>query len=200
MRLNRAETALMNNPVRALIQRRFEAARLLRLGGRIPAGAALEMGCGRGVGAELVLDAFGADTVDAFDLDPKMVDLARKRLRRRGPRARLWVGDATAIPVPDGSYDAVFDFGIIHHIPRWRLALAEVGRVLKPGGRFYAEEVLAAFLRNPLVRRFLEHPQADRFDEASFRSALHESGLVPRASARLGHSVAWFVADKPPCS
>ena len=200
MRLNRAETALMNNPVRALIQRRFEAARLLRLGGRIPAGAALEMGCGRGVGAELVFDAFGADTVDAFDLDPKMVDLARKRLRRRGPRARLWVGDATAIPVPDGSYDAVFDFGIIHHIPRWRLALAEVGRVLKPGGRFYAEEVLAAFLRNPLVRRFLEHPQADRFDAEMFRAALRESGLELRASARLGQAFAWFVADKVPCS
>ncbi len=200
MRLNPAETALMNNPVRALIQRRFEAARLLRLGGRIPAGAALEMGCGRGVGAELVLDAFGADTVDAFDLDPKMVDLARKRLRRRGPRARLWVGDATAIPVPDGSYDAVFDFGIIHHIPRWRLALAEVGRVLKPGGRFYAEEVLAAFLRNPLVRRFLEHPQADRFDAEMFRAALRESGLELRASARLGQAFAWFVADKAPCS
>ncbi|MDJ0846962.1 MAG: class I SAM-dependent methyltransferase [Myxococcota bacterium] len=197
MRLNRAETALMNNRVRAAIQRRFEAARLLQLGGPVPAGAALEIGCGRGVGAELVLDLFEAATVDAFDLDPRMVQLARTRLRPRGARARLWVGDATAIPVPDASYDAVFDFGIVHHVPRWRLALAEVERVLKPGGRFYAEEVLVAFLGHPLVKRLFEHPEADRFDDEAFRAALRESGLELRGSSRLLRSFAWFVAEKP---
>jgi ubiquinone/menaquinone biosynthesis C-methylase UbiE len=47
----------------------------------------------------------------------------------------------TAIAVPDSRYDAVFDFGIIHHVPDWRAAVAEVARVLRPQGRFYAEEV-----------------------------------------------------------
>src|SRR3990172_241867 len=112
MLLNRVEYMLMNNPVRAAIQRGFEAPRLLRLGGPLGGGAALEVGCGRGVGAELILDLFGAATVDAFDLDPSMVARARKRLHPRGARARLWVGDVTAIAVPDATYDAVFDFGI----------------------------------------------------------------------------------------
>jgi ubiquinone/menaquinone biosynthesis C-methylase UbiE len=196
MLLNRVEYALMNNPIRAAIQRHFEAARLLQMGGPMRGGVALEVGCGRGVGSELVLDVFGADAVDAFDLDPRMVALARERLRHHGSRVRLWVGDASAIAAPAAAYDAVFDFGIIHHIPQWRLALAEVCRVLKPGGRFYAEEVLAPFIQHPILRRVLEHPQHDRFDAESFGRALGEAGLRLEASQDLWGSFAWFTATK----
>jgi SAM-dependent methyltransferase len=77
--LNRLEYALMNNPVRAGLQRHVEARRLLRMGGPMHGGRALEIGCGRGVGTELILDMFGAERVDAFDLDPRMVALARQR-------------------------------------------------------------------------------------------------------------------------
>lgn len=199
MRLNRAEYALMNNPLRAAIQRRFEATRLLRMGGALGGGTALEIGCGRGVGAALVFERFGADRVDAFDLDPRMVRLARRRLEARSRQVRLWVGDATSIPVPGASYDAVFDFGIIHHIPCWKRCLAEVARVLKPGGTLYAEEVLARFIRNPVVRRVLEHPQRDRFDAAGFTAALEEVGLEPLCTLDSWRSFAWFVARKPLC-
>jgi ubiquinone/menaquinone biosynthesis C-methylase UbiE len=197
MLLNRAETVLMNNPIRAFIQRRFESRRLLALGGAMEGGRALEMGCGRGVGAQIIFEHFGADALDAFDLDPRMVALARERLAPYGGRARLWVGDATRIPVPDDRYDAVFDFGIIHHIPHWRLALAEVRRVLKPGGRFYAEEVMEPFLTNPITRRLLDHPRTDRFDREAFRNGLEESGLEWIAGREMGRAFAWFVADRP---
>lgn len=197
MLLNRIEYALMNNPVRAAVQRRFEAARLLDMGGPMRGGAALEVGCGRGVGAEIILDRFGADTVDGFDLDPRMVEQARARLAPRGTRARFWVGDVTAIPVADASYDAVFDFGIIHHVPDWRRALAEVRRVLAPGGRFYAEEVLARFILNPVVRHLLEHPEEDRFDRAGFSAALARAGLEPVGESDVLGLFGWFVATKP---
>lgn len=197
MLLNRLEYALMNNPVRALLQRQVEARRFLRLGGRMRGKVALEIGCGRGVGAEIILDLFGAEQVDAFDLDPRMVAQAQSRLRARGAPVRLWTGDATRIPAPDGTYDAVFDFGMIHHVPEWRRALAEVARVLRPGGRFYAEEVLRGALVHPLVRRWLTHPQTDRFDQADFFQALRTVGLHPVASQGIVGAFAWLVADRP---
>lgn len=197
MLLNRLEKLAMNNPFRAAVQRHVEAIQLLSLGGLMRGGRALEVGCGRGVGAELILDLFGAGRVDAFDLDPDMVARARERLAPRGGAVRLWVGDVTAIASPDGAYDAVFDFGIIHHVPVWRDALREIHRVLRPGGRFYCEEVLARFLEHPVWRRMFEHPTADRFDRATFVRGLEEAGLQVVGSRELWGRFAWFVADRP---
>jgi ubiquinone/menaquinone biosynthesis C-methylase UbiE len=162
-------------------------------------GVALEVGCGRGVGAEIILDRFRADRVEAFDLDPRMVERARHRLAARGSAVRVTVGDATQIDAPDQSYDAVFDFGIIHHIPVWRDALGEIHRVLRPGGRFYAEEVLAHALERRLWARLLEHPREDRFDCDEFREALLAQGFRIAETRTLGSDFAFFVADRPAC-
>ena len=196
MLLNAVEKAMMNNPVRAAIQRRFEARRLLHMGGPMHGGRVLEMGCGRGVGTELVLDVFGADRVDAFDLDPAMVELARRRLAKRGDLVRVFVGDACAIDAADETYDAVFDFGIIHHVPVWRDAVREAHRVLRRGGRFYAEEVLARFIHHPLWRRVLEHPMEDRFDRDAFTRALGDAGFRVLKTNELFGQFAWFVAER----
>ena len=196
MRLNRVEFALMNNPVRAAVQRRVEARRLFEMGGAMGGGTALEIGCGRGVGVEIILDLFGADRVDAFDLDSRMIDRARRRLRSRREQVRLWTGDATSIPANDGTYHAVFDFGIIHHIPNWRNAIAEVGRVLRPRGRFYAEEPFGSFITRRSIQRLLEHPEHDRFDHDQFCATLAEAGLDLMTSSQLWGAGGWFVAQK----
>ena len=195
MLLNRLELLLMNNPVRAGVQRRFEARWLLEMGGLSAGAAALEMGCGRGIGAEIILDLFGAASVDAFDLDPRMVALARRRLVTRGPRVRLWVGSGDRIPAADESYDAVFDFGIVHHVHDWRRALAEVARVLRPGGRLYGEEVLERFIRG--TRWLLDHPRGDRFDADRLRAGIEQSGLTLVGWRERWGLMAWFAARKP---
>lgn len=178
MKLNAIEKALMNNPVRAALQRHYEAPLLRRLGGTVEGGSVLEVGCGRGVGVEIALSRFGAATVDAFDLDPDMIKRARARLSGYGDRVRLWIGDGDAIAARDASYDAVFDFGIIHHIPAWRTAVAEVARVLKPGGLFFFEEVTSHALDRWLYRTFLDHPKVDRFSAAEFVRGLEDVGLA----------------------
>jgi ubiquinone/menaquinone biosynthesis C-methylase UbiE len=165
------------------------------MGGLMSGGHALEIGCGRGVGAELIFDRFGAERVDAFDLDPRMVELARRRLA--GRNARLFVGDVTRIDAADATYDAAFDFAIIHHVPVWRNALREVFRVLKPGARFYAEEVLERFIHNRFWRRLLDHPMENRFDRAGFAQGLEETGFVVEDSREFLNQFAWFVARKP---
>lgn len=178
MKLNLIEKALVNNPVRALLQRRYEAPLLERLGGRTSGLRVLEVGCGRGVGTEIIFERFGAREVHAFDLDPDMIDQARPRLAGYSPqRLKLFVGDAAAIDAEDDTYDAVFDFGIIHHVPQWRQAVSEVSRVLKPGGRFFFEEVTSHALSRSLYRTFLDHPKVDRFSGDQFVSELGRHGI-----------------------
>ncbi|HSS45735.1 MAG TPA: class I SAM-dependent methyltransferase [Thermoanaerobaculia bacterium] len=150
MRLNWLGRAAMNSRVRAVLQREYVAALFERLGGRLEGGRALEVGCGGGAGIEIILDRFGAAQVHAFDLDPKMVDRARRRLASRpAGQVRLGVGDVTAIEAQDAAFDGVFDFGAIHLVPDWETALSQVRRVLKPGGRFFFEWVTSRLLRLP---------------------------------------------------
>ena len=149
MRLNWLGRATMNNPVRALGQH-YAASWLERLGGRVEGGRVLEVGCGRGVGVQIILDRFRAAAVQGVDLDPEMIACAGRRLASYGlARVQLSVGDVVSLEAGPATFDAVFDFGAIHLEPNWREALAEVRRVLKPGGRFFFEWVTGRFLRLP---------------------------------------------------
>ena len=178
MKLNRVEKALMNNPVRSLLQRQYEAPLLERLGGRTEGLRVLEIGCGAGVGSDIIFRTFGAREVHAFDLDPDMVERARRRLSVYPPhRLKLYVGDAATIEEDDESVDAVFDFGIIHHVPEWPRAVAEVARVLKAGGRFFFEEVTTHALSRWSYRTFLKHPTDNRFSTARFVAELEHQGI-----------------------
>ena len=176
MKLNSLELALMNNPVRAASQSWIESPLLIGPRGALAGKRVLEVGCGRGVGIEILL-ALGAAHVTGFDLDPKMVALAQKRVAKYGNRARVFVGDAEAIDVPDASCDAVVDYGIIHHIPNWPQALKEIARVLKPGGVFYFEDLLKGLVSAWLVRDLFDHPQATQFYGREFRAGLEAADL-----------------------
>lgn len=180
MKLNRVERLLMNNPVRAVVQRNVDAALLERLGGRLDGRRVLEIGCGRGVGVEILWDRFQAGDVHAFDLDPIMVEAARRRLAKKNWRdgVHFTVGDVAAIPYPDATFDAVVDFGAIHHISDWRAAVCEVRRVLRPGGRFYFLEVTRQCLERWVVRTLLTHPSEDRFSAEEFIVELEERGVA----------------------
>jgi len=181
--MNAIERAMVNNPVRTAML--HGTVRWLRDSsvGR-PVEHALEIGCGRGDGIRQIVATFDPRRVDAFDLDPAQVARARARLAADPPGAavRLWVGDAERIPAADATYDAVFEFTILHHVPHWVRALDEIRRVLRPGGLFLFEELSREFfedvpLLSPLMRRFTVHPWDVMFDRRAFQRALGESGL-----------------------
>lgn len=176
MKLNAIEFALMNNPIRALSQRVLETPSMFQ--GKVPLAGkhVLEIGCGRGVGVE-ILFGLGAEHVTAFDLDPRMIELAQRRLARRTNHISLSTGDVEAIDAQDASFNAIVDYGILHHVPDWRKAISEVARVLKPGGIFHFEEPFDAMLNMAIIGSKLDHPQAARFSASEFRKALEAAGM-----------------------
>ncbi len=190
MKLNRFETLLMNNPVRAFVQRHYEAPRLAALAPRPLAGTdALVIGCGRGIDVAIAFDLYMVGTVTAFDLDEKQVERARHLLGDRyGDRLRLSVGDAADMPFADDSFDLALDFGIIHHVPVWQKAVREVQRVLRPGGQFLFEEIPRHKLHSLHYRTLSRHPHENRFEMDEFCRECKTVGLVigDRAQSSFG--------------
>jgi ubiquinone/menaquinone biosynthesis C-methylase UbiE len=185
MKLNLAERLLINNPVRALVQRFYEGPLLLELGGRLDNARVLDVGCGQGVGMEVLLKQFGANQVYGIDLDPQQIRRARKRLAGRyEDRVVLEAGSVTKLPFADEYFDAVFDFGMLHHVVEWQIGVAEIRRVLKQDGLFFFEEVTRKALNRWAYRTFLDHPTENRFDEAEFLAELAVHGMEPVAEPR----------------
>lgn len=177
MKANWPEKMWVNSPVRVLVQkwetRFFENLHKMPWGG-----ACLEIGCGRGAAMPLIKKHFNPYRLDALDIDHQMVRMAGGRRRRIGGRGLVIAADAQGLPYRDHCMDAVFNFGILHHLENWRLGLEEVARVLRSGGRFYFEEIYPPLYANRLFRHLLAHPAANRFHGPQFRSALSDVGLT----------------------
>ncbi|MDP5071730.1 MAG: class I SAM-dependent methyltransferase [Congregibacter sp.] len=109
-----------------------------------PGQRVLDLGCGEG---RHVIAACALDGVDAVGVDLSLKDLATARERMdefrdgSGEDSALFLllaGDALRLPFADASFDAVICSEVLEHIPDYRSALAEIARVLRPGGRFCA--------------------------------------------------------------
>jgi ubiquinone/menaquinone biosynthesis C-methylase UbiE len=180
VKLNRMERWVVNSPLRLLMQR-WE---ILWFQRRLPVAAnatVLEIGCGRGAGAEILRRRLQPAALHVLDLDPVMVAMARRRLTRQSAAGvHLCVADAVRLPYGAARFDAVFGFGFLHHVPDWQAAVAEISRVLKPGGRYYLLELYPPVYANPVVRRLLVHPAENRFHSRDFHAALRTNGLACR--------------------
>jgi len=119
----------------------------------------LELGCGPGRLWKENLGRIPAGwEITLTDFSPGMLEEARRNLAGACPFA-FEVADAQAIPFDAAAFDAVIANHMLYHVPDPPRALAEIRRVLKPGGRFYATTVGEAHLREL-------HDLATRFDPA----------------------------------
>jgi ubiquinone/menaquinone biosynthesis C-methylase UbiE len=104
---------------------------MVALAGDVEGRRVLDAGCGNGPLME-ALRARGA-TVWGFDSSAAMLELARARL---GEDVDLQVADLSRpLPYVDGAFDDVVCSLVLHYLPDWAAPLAELRRVLKPGGR-----------------------------------------------------------------
>jgi ubiquinone/menaquinone biosynthesis C-methylase UbiE len=113
------------------------------LQGHEPSGQVLEVGAGSGAMAAVVLDRWPAASMTVTDFDPEMVGPASARLSGFGDRAVVRQADATALPFADRSFDLVLSWVMLHHTIDWERALAEMVRVLRPGGAVVGYDLLS---------------------------------------------------------
>jgi SAM-dependent methyltransferase len=96
-------------------------------------GTVIDVGCGTGRALPPLRTAVGpAGTVIALDITPEMLHAARPA--SAVARAALVLADARALPVADGSADAIFAAGLVNHLPDTEAGLRELARVTRPGG------------------------------------------------------------------
>lgn len=130
--LLRAESRLRNPWIGAHIYRKF---------GRHA--KVLDVGCGAGfLSNHLAREGFEVTGIDASQAS---IDVAARRDETR--KARYVLGDALQLPFADASFDVVCAMDFLEHVEDPGAVVAEVARVLKPGGAFFFH----TFNRNPLA-------------------------------------------------
>ena len=125
---------------------------VLKLAGDVDGRRILDLGCGAGPLYAALRDR-GA-IVTGIDSSAKMLELARERL---GDDADLRLADVGGpLPFPDKSFDDVVACLVLHYLEDWTAPLAELRRVLEPGGR------LIVVVDHPVVQKLFD-PDLDYF-------------------------------------
>ena len=101
---------------------------------------------GGGMGTDLAQFAKHGAIVTDVDLSGGHLQIAQENFRLRGLTGRFVHHDAESLPFDDDAFDLVYANGVLHHTPNTKRAVADILRVLKPGGRaivmVYAENSL----------------------------------------------------------
>ncbi len=174
MRLTDGEFRGMNTGLRRFFQRwlEFPVFRWLGLKGKNQ--DILEVGCGSGYGAALLM-RLEPKSYLGVDLMPEMIALANQR---NLPNARFLVMDAADMSsVPSVTKDVVVIFGILHHIPAWRQVIQECHRVLRAEGMLFLEEPTARTIRIWDAMFRWNHPKDALFSRTELENTLKGVGF-----------------------
>ncbi len=118
----------------------------------------LDIGSGSGTDVHIALQRVG-DTgkVYALDLTQAMRTKLQRNLQRGGiTNVEILTGNAESIPLDDNSVDVVTSNGVLNLVPDKALAISEIFRVLKPGGRLQLADIA---LKKPIAERFRQDPE-----------------------------------------
>jgi SAM-dependent methyltransferase len=175
MKMTDRETAFMNGWLWHFRQRHLalNVFRLLGLSNEVGKDI-LEVWCGSGFGAT-ILQGFRPNSYVGIDLAEDQINRARKRGL---VGYDFHIMDATDMrTIPNESKDVVVVFTILHHVPKWRDALKECGRVLRPAGKIFVEEPNRAFINvwDSIVH--WDHPKDALFSYGEFRQGLEAAGF-----------------------
>ena len=151
----------------------------------------LEVGPGPGVVTDWLRER--VPRLTSVEVDPKLAASLQRRME--GTNVTVVAGDASDMKFGDGSFSSAVSFTMLHHVPA-RLQdrlLAEVCRVLRPGGVFIGTDSTPTFMWN------VYHLFDDRnpVDPDTFAGRLEAAGFTDASARRWGKSGFGFRARKP---
>ena len=178
MKMRRFEKRFVNSPRHSdRVARQAET----RVGGLDPrpGGRLLDVGCGNGAAAIHLTRAFVLDVV-GVDVDPDQIAAAQAAAAGLDG-ARFLAANAAQLPFADGEFDLVYTNKTTHHIPDWPQALAQMARVLKPGGHLvYSDFVAPRRTPRPTATAWTTQPPPRTASRASDTAA--RSSTTPPSS------------------
>lgn len=154
----------------------------------------LDLGCAGGFMAEAM--ALRGANVTGIDPASEAIEAARRHARENGLRIGYDVGVGETLPYGDASYDAVVCVDVLEHVADLPRVLAQVARVLRPGGLFLYDTInrnaLSRFATVTMAEDILRLLPRGTHDPAMFitprelRHAMQGAGLVPGPITGLG--------------
>jgi len=160
----------------------------------------IDVGCGTGEAIRYLRRSVKGGLLAGLDLSPRMIETARRKFGE-APGVEWRVGDAECIPWPDSTFDLAMATFTIHHCLHPEQALAEIRRVLRPGGRFFLVELIfPPLLRRPMnwILGLAERAPLQIQTHRSTRSSLQRSGLRLCTCQRLAPFIFLFISQKEP--
>jgi arsenite methyltransferase len=118
----------------------------------------VDIGCGAGMDLLLAARRVGLDgRAIGVDMTEAMIERARGSVALGGLKhVEIRKGDATALPVSDGSVDVVISNGVLNLVPEKELGFAEIVRILKPGGRLHLADIALDYELSEDIRRNID--------------------------------------------
>jgi ubiquinone/menaquinone biosynthesis C-methylase UbiE len=151
----------------------------------------LELGCGAAQKTRAIAEAHRTASILALETDT--VQHAKNQQIADLPNVTFGLAGAEDIPAADGSFDVVFMFKSLHHVPLDKMdrTLAEIRRVLRPGGLAYISEPVYAGSFNDILRLFHDEQAVREAAFAAVKRAV-ESGLLELATQRFFNTAMAF--------
>ncbi len=161
----------------------------------------LDVGCGTGTLTLLAKAEAGATGhVCGIDAAPEMITVARQKAAQQGQRVDFQTGLIEALPFADASFDVVLSSLMFHHLPPdlKPSGLAEIYRVLKPGGRLLIVDMVRPTTHRQQLTLMARVHHAAPHDVKDLLPLMAQTGFVRPQSGALSWPILGFIQGSRP--